>query len=177
MAPEKSAPTSELNEKQEITRPETCGMPTSRANATMETLVAFWNAPSPKYTAHSATIPGPQIDCGRVTGFARPARLEPSAPVAASAPASSTPPTGATSRRSAQLWRVSCDCDGGSVVTSVSTMMAPMTAQTAPKRMASAAEMTASVDDSGFPMTHMHSSNAEHSDSDVEIFFSSTRSR
>ena len=44
-------------------------------------------------------------------------------------------------------------------------------------RMASAAEMTASVDDSGFPMTHMHSSNAEHSDSDVEIFFSSPRSR
>ena len=61
--------------------------------------------------------------------------------------------------------RASAVCDGGSVVSSVRNISAPITTHMPVNENASRPEITASVDARGLPITHMHSSNTPDSDS------------
>ena len=58
--------------------------------------------------------------------------------------------------------RASCVCDFGSVVSSVRNISAPTSTHTPVNVKESTPEITASVEASGLPITHMHSSNTPH---------------
>ena len=66
--------------------------------------------------------------------------------------------------------RASCVCDFGSVESSVRNMSAPTTTHTPVNENANRPEITASVEASGLPITHMHSSNTPESESARFVF-------
>ena len=66
--------------------------------------------------------------------------------------------------------RASCVCDFGSVVSSVRNISAPTTTHIPVNEKASTPEITASVEASGLPITHMHSSNTPDSDNARFVF-------
>ena len=152
---------------------------------------ADWNAPRPNHVTHTAIRPGPQIDSLRpaftsASAFSiaacTSAAVLPSArallraySTAASA-CSALDRAASRSRYSLRVMpasRASWVCDFGSVVSSVRNISAPITTHMPVNENASSPEITANVDASGLPITHMHSSNTPDSDSARFVFSAS----
>ena len=171
-------------EKQANTKPVYCFMFDSVANAIMEIPVADWNAPNPNHVTHTAIKPGPQMDaflperasataCAislsitvwSVTPSRSRRRRVSSAAVSAFNASARAASRSRYSLREIPSARANAVCDGGSVVSSVRNISAPTTTHMPVNEKASRPEITASVDASGLPITHMHSSSTPHRES------------
>ena len=146
--------------------------------------VADWNAPKPNQVTHTAIRPGPQMDAflperasataclmvalivaSSVTPSRSRRRRVSSAAVSTFSASALAASRSRYSLREMPSARASAVCDGGSVVSSVRNISAPITTHMPVNENASKPEITASVEASGLPITHMHSSSTPHSDS------------